>query len=160
MKPKAILLILTALAFLAGCNSGTGGAAPAKPSCPAGTKMMGEGPPEGSELWCVKTVDGKDVKEGPIVLYRPDGSLMMVGGYHDGKQDGEWTMWHDNGQKASIDHYKDGVQDGPHTSWYDNGKLSTIGQYKDGKRDGRWKRWDANGYKNWEEQYKDDQKVS
>ena len=70
---------------------------------------------------------------------------MMRGQYHDGKQDGEWTLWYDNGQKASIDHYKDGVQDGEHTGWYTNGKISAMGQYKDGKRDGVWKRWDRAG---------------
>jgi len=153
MKSKAILAIPAALAILlAGCSpTASGPATPSKPTCPSGTQLMGEGPPEGSELWCAKTVNGEKVKEGPIMLYRPDGSLMMMGSYHDGKQDGEWTMWHDNGQKASVDHYKDGVQDGQHIGWYDNGKISAMGQYKDGKRDGKWKRWDPDGYKNWEE---------
>jgi hypothetical protein len=163
IKSKAILSILlpalTTFAF--GCNGGgslTG--APPAPSCPTGTKMMGEGPPNGSELWCSKTVNGEQVKDGPFYLYRPSGQLMMLGSYHDGKQDGEWTMWYDNGQKQSIDHYKDGVQDGTHTGWYDNGKISAIGQYKNGKREGTWKRWDADGYKNWNEEYRGDQKVS
>ncbi|HUA35120.1 MAG TPA: toxin-antitoxin system YwqK family antitoxin [Candidatus Binataceae bacterium] len=160
MKPKAILTILALFAMLlAGCNGG-GSAAPARPTCAEGTKLMGEGPPDGSELYCAKTINGQEVKDGPFLLYRPDGSLMMLGSYHDGKQDGEWTLWHDNGQKASIDHYKDGVQDGEHIGWYDNGKISAKGQYKDGKREGTWKRWDPDGYRNWEEHYKDDQKVS
>ncbi len=150
MKSKAIVWILAGLAFAA-CKTA--------PVCPPGTKAMGEGPPNGSETWCAKTVNGNEVKEGPFAIYRPDGSLMLQGNYHDGKQDGAWTMWHDNGQKAAVDHYKDGVQQGEHVGWYTNGKIAAIGNYKDGKRDGVWKRWDANGFKNWEETYKDDQKV-
>ena len=58
------------------------------------------------------------------MLYRDDGSKMIEGEYHDGKQSGEWTMWYDNGQKKSVDHYKDGVQDGEHVGWYTNGKIA------------------------------------
>ena len=151
-KMKAGIVLVMLAAALAACKTA--------PPCPPGTKQMGEGPPNGSETACVKTVNGHDVKEGPYILYRDDGSKMIQGEYHDGMQSGEWTMWYDNGQMASIDHYKDGVQDGEHTGWYTNGKIAAIGMYKDGKRDGVWKRWDPNGFKNWEEIYKDDKKVS
>ena len=33
----------------------------------AGTKQIGDGPPNGSEIACVKTVNGQDVKEGPFM---------------------------------------------------------------------------------------------
>jgi antitoxin component YwqK of YwqJK toxin-antitoxin module len=155
IRHKVLLSILIGLC-VAACNSG----APSTPSCPPGTQAMGEPPPNGQEMWCQKTVNGQPVKEGPFVLYRPDGSLMMRGEYRDGKQNGEWTMWYDNGQKASIDHYKDGVQDGEHIGWYTNGKISAIGQYRNGKREGVWKRWDPQGFRNWEEVYKDDKQVS
>jgi antitoxin component YwqK of YwqJK toxin-antitoxin module len=148
----SVVAVLILAAVLAGCK--------AAPTCSPGTKQVGEGPPNGSEIACVKTVNGQDVKEGPFIVYRDDGSKMMQGEYHDGKQSGEWTQWYDNGQKASIDHYKDGVQDGEHTGWYTNGKISAIGIYKDGKREGVWKRWDPQGFKNWEETYKDDKKIT
>jgi hypothetical protein len=151
MKARIAVLMLAA-ALLAACKTA--------PSCPPGTKPMGEAPPTGSETWCAKTVNGQEVKEGPFVLYRDDGSKMVQGEYHDGKQSGEWTLWYDNGQKQSIDHYKDGVQDGEHVGWYTNGKIAATGIYKDGKRHGVWKRWDPNGFRNWEETYKDDQKIS
>jgi uncharacterized protein len=150
MKAKIPLLLLTAA--LTACK--------AEAPCPPGTRLVGDPPPNGSETACMKTVNGQDVKEGPYSIYREDGSKMIQGEFHDGKQSGEWTMWYDNGQKASIDHYKDGVQDGEHTGWYTNGKIAAIGMYKDGKRDGVWKRWDPNGFKNWEETYKDDKKIS
>jgi antitoxin component YwqK of YwqJK toxin-antitoxin module len=149
MKPTIAMLILAAT--LAACK--------AAPTCPPGSRLVGDPPPNGSETACVKTVDGADVKDGPYTVYHDDGSKMMQGEYRDGKQNGEWTMWYDNGQKKSVDHYKDGVQDGEHTGWYTDGKIAAIGMYKDGKQDGVWKRWDPNGFKNWEEIYKDGTKV-
>jgi hypothetical protein len=154
MKLKALLLIIPAVMFIA-CKSVT-----APVACPSGTTAMGSPPPAGDETWCQKMVDGQPVKDGPYNLYRSGGGPMLQGSYHDGKQDGEWTMWYDNGQKGSIDHYKDGVQDGEHIGWYTNGKISAQGMYKDGKREGTWKRWDAQGFKNWEEVYKDDKRIS
>jgi MORN repeat variant len=155
MKLKALLLIVPATLLFA-CKA----AVQAPPPCPPGTQAMGQPPPAGDETWCQKMVNGEAVKDGPFILYRPDGSKMIQGYFHDGRQDGEWTLWYDNGQKKSIDHYRDGIQDGAHTSWYTNGKIDAIGQYKDGKRDGVWKRWDAQGFRNWEEVYKDDKLVS
>jgi hypothetical protein len=145
------LALLLLVASLAACK--------AAPSCPSGSHLVGDPPPNGSETACVKTVNGQDVKDGPYVVYHDDGSKMMQGEYQDGKQNGEWTMWYDNGQKKSVDHYKDGVQDGEHTGWYTDGKIAAIGMYKDGKQDGVWKRWDPQGFKNWEETYKDGTKL-
>ncbi|HEY9158442.1 toxin-antitoxin system YwqK family antitoxin [Candidatus Binatus sp.] len=150
MNAKIALIILATTLFA--CKT--------VPSCPPGTRPVGEAPPKGSETACVKTVGGQEVKEGPYVLYHDDGSKMIQGEYHDGKQTGEWTMWYDNGQKQSIDHYQDGVQEGEHVGWYTSGKISATGMYKNGKREGVWKRWDPNGFKNWEETYKDDKKIS
>jgi antitoxin component YwqK of YwqJK toxin-antitoxin module len=152
---KSAVPLLFILVLLGACHTGV-----ERPSCPPATQAMGQLPPEGQETWCQKIVDGQPVKEGPFVLYRPDGSKMMQGTYKDGKQDGEWTMWYDNGQRASVDHYKNGVQDGEHVGWYTNGKISALGLYKDGKREGKWKRWDPTGFRNWEEVYKDDKRIS
>jgi len=149
---KSSILPLLLCAALVSCK--------ATATCPAGTRQVGQGPPNDSEIACVKSVNGQDVKDGPYVLFRDDGSKMMQGEYHDGKQNGEWTMWYDNGQTKSVDHYKDGVQDGEHVGWYTNGKIAAQGMYKDGMREGVWKRWDPNGFKNWEETYKDDKKIS
>src|SRR5215469_11077627 len=144
MPTRFKVILLFVLVLLPACNR----AGPAPFTCPPGTKAMGAPPPEGQERWCQKMVKGEPVKEGPFEIYRAEGTLMMKGEYHDGKQTGEWTMWYDNGQKASIDHYKDGVQDGEHIGWYNNGKISAMGQYKDGKREGEWKRWHAEGHTN------------
>src|SRR5208283_3829915 len=107
---KATITMLMLAAALAACKTA--------PICPAGTRQVGEGPPKDSEIACEKNVNGQYVKEGPFVIYRDDGSKMLEGQYHDGKQSGEWTQLCDSGQKASVDHYKDGVQDGEHVGWY------------------------------------------
>jgi len=94
---------------------------------------MGEAPPDGSETWCAKIVNGQEVKEGPFTLYRDDGSKMVEGEYHEGKQNGEWTLWYDNGQKQSIDHYKNGVQDGEHVETADQIIPALERAFKSGK---------------------------
>ena len=149
---RALLLILTASILLAGCHHA--------PACPPGTTLMGEPPPAGQEIWCQKMVDGRPVKEGPFTLYFPNGSKMIEGQYHDGKQAGEWTTWYQNGQRSAIDQFHDGLQNGLHLSWYDNGQPAAQGIYVKGKREGTWKRWDPNGFRNWNEVYKADKKIS
>ncbi len=133
---------------------------PVNLTCPAGSKLVGDLPPDGEEQACWKTVNGEQVKEGPMIIYRPNGLKMMEGNYKDGKQDGEWRMYYESGAKKSIDHYKDGVQSGDHVSWYEDGQIDAKGQYKDGQQDGVWKRWGPDGVKNWEETYKDGKKIS
>ena len=161
MKSHSAIFILSAIALLAGCQ--TNGNEPPKPVnlvCPAGSILKGDLPPDGEEQACWKTVNGEDVKDGPMVIYRPNNLKMIEGSYKDGKQDGEWTMYYESGAKKSIDHYKDGVQTGDHISWYENGQIDAKGQYKDGQQDGVWKRWDIDGINNWEETYKDGKKIS
>jgi hypothetical protein len=160
MKPAQFIFALTLVAFGLGISACNRAPKPVTLDCPPGTKLVGQGPPDGGELFCARGEGADRIKEGPIVVYRDDGKPMMQGHYHDGKQDGEWTLWYDNGQKKSIDHYAAGILDGGHVGWYDNGKISAVGDYKNGKREGTWKRWDPNGFRNWEEIYKDDIKVS
>ncbi len=128
--------------------------------CPPGAQLMGQPPPQGQEIWCQKTVNGKAVKDGIYILYHESGARMMEGYFKDGKQNGAWTMWYENGHKKSVDHYKSGVQDGEHVGWYPNGQMSAKGKYLDGKRDGVWKRWGPAGIRNWQEVYKNGKKVS
>ena len=161
MKPCIVIVILSAILAIAGCQTNSN--EPPKPVnlvCPAGSTLKGELPPNDEEQACWKTVNGEEVKHGPMVIYRPNGLKMMEGNYKNGKQDGEWTMYYESGTKKSIDHYKDGVQSGDHVSWYENGQIDAKGQYKDGQQDGVWKRWDIDGIKNWEETYKEGKKIS
>jgi antitoxin component YwqK of YwqJK toxin-antitoxin module len=147
-------------AVIGGCQSSSETPKPVNLACPSGSKLVGDLPPDGDEQACWKTVNGEAVKDGPMVIYHPNGLKMMEGNYKDGKQDGEWAMYYESGAKKSIDHYKDGVQEGDHVSWYENGQIDAKGQYKDGQQDGVWKRWDIDGVKNWEETYKDGKKIS
>lgn len=125
------------------------------PSCPPGHTLMGAVPPKGQEVWCQKLVDGKPVKDGIFILYGAGGAKMLQGNYHDGRQEGEWTMWYENGRRASLDHYRNGVQNGLHTSWYANGTTSIEGEYHDGKREGVWTSWDPTGLTNRKQVYSD-----
>jgi hypothetical protein len=153
-------LILLALAST-GCKFTNADKTPSVPrSCPQGAELKGAAPPNGTEIWCEKDVGGVPVKDGIFVVYNLNGTRMIEGYYHDGKQSGEWTMWHANGQRSAVDHYTNGVQNGTHTSWYSNGAKALEGEYRDGKREGVWHRWDPNGFMHWTEVYKDDVKLS
>ena len=167
MKPRPIRIVilgatLSALVVAASsCHRDSGEVPkPVNLVCPAGSKLVGDLPPDGEEQACWKTVNGEQVKEGPMIIYRPNGLKMMEGNYKDGKQDGEWRMYYESGTKKSIDHYTDGLQTGDHVSWYEDGQIDSKGQYKDGHQDGVWKRWGPDGVKNWEETYKDGKKIS
>jgi antitoxin component YwqK of YwqJK toxin-antitoxin module len=166
MKLRAATIVLSAIAaslvgITWGCKSNNNEIPkPVSLTCPSGSKLKGELPPDGEEQACWKTVNGEEVKDGPMVIYRPNGLKMMEGNYRDGKQDGQWTLYYESGGKKSIDHYKDGEQEGDHVSWYENGQIDAKGQYKNGQQDGVWRRWDVDGVKNWEETYKDGKKVS
>jgi hypothetical protein len=165
MNTRSLVIILNALltlvAVASGCRSSTNEVPkPVNISCPAGSTLKGDLPPAGDEQACWKTINGEEVKDGPMVIYRPGGLKMMEGNYKDGKQDGEWTMYYESGAKKSVDHYKEGVQEGDHVSWYENGQIDAKGQYKNGQQEGVWRRWDLDGVKNWEETYKEGKKIS
>jgi antitoxin component YwqK of YwqJK toxin-antitoxin module len=153
-------IVIALVTVSSGCKSSDETPKPVNLVCPAGSKLVGDLPPDGEEQACWKPVNGEQVKDGPMVIYRPSGLKMMEGNYKDGKQDGEWRMYYESGAKKSIDHYQDGVQTGDHISWYEDGQIDAMGKYKDGQQDGVWKRWAPDGVKNWEETYKDGKKVS
>jgi len=153
-------VVIALVAVTSGCKSNDETPKPVNLICPSGSKLVGDLPPEGEEQACWKTVNGEQVKDGPMIIYRPNGLKMMEGNYKDGKQDGEWRLYYESGAKKSIDHYQDGVQQGDHISWYEDGQIDAMGKYKDGQQDGVWKRWAPDGVKNWEETYKEGKKIS
>jgi antitoxin component YwqK of YwqJK toxin-antitoxin module len=153
-------IVMALVTVTSGCKNSDETPKPVNLVCPSGSKLVGDLPPDGEEQACWKTVNGEQVKDGPIVIFGPGGLKMMEGGYKDGKQDGEWRMYYESGAKKSIDHYQDGVQTGDHISWYEDGQIDAMGKYKDGQQDGVWKRWAPDGVKNWEQTYKDGKKIS
>jgi antitoxin component YwqK of YwqJK toxin-antitoxin module len=154
---RAALVASVAATILAAsaCN----GSKHSLPTCPPGAVMHGEKPPNGSEVWCEKIVDGKPLKDGAFIVYGISGDPMIRGSYHNGAQDGEWTMYFENGQRAAVDHYANGKQNGLHVSWYANGQTAIEGNYRDGKREGVWMRWDASGLKSQKMIYQNDKIV-
>ena len=52
--------------------------------------------------------------------------------YQSGKEDGQWTVWHETGQKKMEGPYKDGQQDGPWTGWDKHGNITKQTTYYNG----------------------------
>ncbi len=152
LRTRSGRLLLAAMLAASSCK--------ATVRCPDGARLMGAAPPEGQEVWCEKPGPrGHPVKDGPFLLYWPNGTMMLQGYYRDGKQDGVWLRFYANGQRAALDEYHDGVQQGRHLGWYPNGQQSEQGQYSGGMKEGRWRKWDLSGLKNWDEQYHADKRV-
>lgn len=161
LKPTfAKLIFPVALAFIA-TTSLTACRRSGAPtlSCPRGATLMGAPPPKGEEVWCQKIVDGKPVKDGLFIVYGDGNNPMIEGQYHDGRQDGQWTIFYESGRHQSIDHYTDGVRNGMHISWYANGAKAIEGDYKNDKREGVWTRWDPTGLTSHKAVYKNGVKV-
>ena len=160
---KSILgaIVIALVAVTSGCKSSDETPKPINLVCPSGSKLVGDLPPDGEEQACWKTVNGEQVKDGPMVIYRPSGLKMMEGNYKDGKQDGEWRMYYESGAKKSIDHYQ---------GWRPDRRSHLVVRGRPDRRDGDNTRMGSrtacgsdgrpDGVKNWEETYKDGKKIS
>jgi len=100
--------------------------------------------------------DNRLVPEGFYREFYPNGQKFAEGQYVKGRQDGEWTYWHENGTVARKVTYRDGLPDGVWDVIRADGTLSAKRSYKAGKRDGTWIIYDETGQQPLrEEQYAD-----
>jgi hypothetical protein len=101
--------------------------------CPSGTRRVGSEPPDGHEVWCERTKDGKAVKDGPYEAWHQNGVKSVSGAYVDNERSGPWIMWHDNGERRQECTYLRGKPDGRFREWSATGEPTADVQYKNGK---------------------------
>lgn len=118
--------------------------------------------------------EGKYVNQQKDSTWRyysePDGGLLSVEEYHEGKLHGEvrnyfaqtgklaerahyqnglregpWEKFFPNGQPMVQGHYTHDLLDGELTIYYPDGTVQTAGQYDMGQQSGEWKHYDENG---------------
>lgn len=78
--------------------------------------------------------------------YFPGEKKYIEGEYDDASErHGVWTSWYENGQKNSQVKYSDGKEDGDYDVWHPNGKHYIKGHYKMGDRVGVWTFYDTLG---------------
>jgi hypothetical protein len=86
--------------------------------CPAGARMRGSTPPDGTEIWCEKP---------------------------DGTRHGQHIEWSADGKRVRERTYDNGLLDGPNREWGRSGSPLRAGRYHAGVRAGRWVEWKDRG---------------
>lgn len=105
------------------------------------------------------------IKDGPVTLYWPDGTMRTQGQYRDDRREGWWRGFHTDGSHRSLTHYSHGSKDGPRIYWdslghamraevfahgvpngpfyrfYRDGRLAQHSNYVDGLREGPHDQW-------------------
>jgi antitoxin component YwqK of YwqJK toxin-antitoxin module len=105
------------------------------------------------------------VKDGPVILYWPNGTVRVEGQYIDDHRSGWWRSYHPGGSSRSLTHYVHGSKDGPRIYWdslgrpmraevfasgvpngpfyrfFPNGRLAQHSNYVDGVLDGPHDQW-------------------
>jgi antitoxin component YwqK of YwqJK toxin-antitoxin module len=109
---KTIILILTSLLFLTGCE-----------------KEVSVLQKRGGVAY---EVNSKTPFTGKLVEEYANGQKKIEGNYKNGKPEGLETYWHKNGQKLREGNYKNGKPDGVHAWWHENGQKRSDTIWKDG----------------------------
>jgi antitoxin component YwqK of YwqJK toxin-antitoxin module len=85
-------------------------------------------------------------KDGPAVVWTPDGRRAGDGRYRDDRRDGVWTCWNSDGSRAGETTYRDGRLHGRDVSWHDlDGPTAAVRHYRDGALHGPFAQWHPNG---------------
>lgn len=88
---------------------------------------------------------GQDERNGPFVVWHPNGQPARQGEYRYNLPVGDITYWFTNGQKQMEGKYRDGKQDGGWTWYHTNGQKAIAGHYAAGAAVGEWTWWQETG---------------
>jgi antitoxin component YwqK of YwqJK toxin-antitoxin module len=88
---------------------------------------------------------GRDVRQGPSVMYYRTGQKAMQVNYYNDQPTGQFVWWHPNGQRAIEGQYSSGKQAGTWAWWHANGQKWIEGDYQAGVQVGRWTWWNSTG---------------
>jgi antitoxin component YwqK of YwqJK toxin-antitoxin module len=116
-------------------------------SCGGETEGTGKGPPNGTEVWCLKKIDGGVVRHGQAIEWFSNEQRKSSGEYQEDKKSGAWGYWYPTGKPKMQGSYVRGVQDGFWTTFHITGERKSEGQMVDGKEHGNWIYWGADNTK-------------
>ena len=68
-----------------------------------------------------------------------------MGAYNDGKESGQWKIFHENGKIRQIGKFNNGKQTGEWKFFHSNGNREGVGTLINGKKTGIWKWYFDNG---------------
>jgi len=125
-----------------------------KKLCPErGLRRLGDPHPEGTYVGCV---DSKGLRQARAIQWYKNGQVLTEGRYHDNKQTGLWTTYHQNGAKQSEVTYRGGKRHGRFTGWDQRNNRVQVGAYDSGVKAGLWTSYYPDGAKRAEEPYVND----
>jgi len=108
--------------------------------CPAGTRSAGGAPPRDFFEWCERDrgetlgAGGQEaVKHGPFRVFWESGALRQLGGYLEGRAEGEWRSWHHDGRLAERGAFSAGLREGLWERWTPDGRPRAQERYRAGK---------------------------
>lgn len=136
--------------------------------CPEHTRLVGVAPPQDNTVACVNEVG---IKQGPFIIWHPNGKTHKKGFHQDGQVQGGYAEWYEDGRPKAHGRFERGKMMGTWTRWYpsggkkeegawdgetplgpwrfwrENGQLSAEGSYHEGQKDCGWTEYAANGKK-------------
>jgi antitoxin component YwqK of YwqJK toxin-antitoxin module len=89
--------------------------------------------------------DDSYVADGFHREFYPNGEKFVEGQYVKGRQEGDWTYYHDNGKVQRTVHFTAGMPDGSWEITNADGAVIAKRGFKAGKRDGTWTIYDESG---------------
>lgn len=99
-------------------------------------------------------VNGK--KEGKMIDYYPDGTLLGERWFTDDKQIGRTNVYYKSGRLKEVQYYENGLKQGGDTLWYEDGKIEFATTFLNGKKNGVLRKWSPDGKIVFEASYNQD----
>ncbi len=85
------------------------------------------------------------IKNGPYIIYKPNGEIRKKGYYSNGKMDSLWTeKFITNDKLYQKTSYRNGKKDGVFKEYTSEGNLLIDGKYLNGEKNGDWTYYYAN----------------
>lgn len=104
--------------------------------------------------------DDSFVADGFHREFYPNGEKFVEGQFVKGKQEGDWTYYHDNGKVQRTVHFTAGKPDGSWDVFNAEGAVVAKRGFKAGKRDGTWTAYDESGKQPLQEEVYDEGKAN
>lgn len=109
-------------------------------TCPRGTALYGNAPPDGTMLFCATPGGkGRRARNGPSITWACDrckDGRSLRGTYVQGERDGTWMLTNKQGARIDTSDWKNGKRSGDWVGYYDDGTPHFRRKYDAGKLDG------------------------
>lgn len=82
---------------------------------------------------------------GRIYQLNANNDTLLIAGYDEGREHGEWKSFYNNGQLEELRYYDKGVKTKMLTRWWENGQMQLNCTFRQGEYGGAFKEWNIRG---------------